>query len=105
MNRNWKDNYPWKAKSFLRSLEHTNPLRPRFSIDHKGYPMLKISYDGKCMQVPMAEILNFARRWEAAHEAQGEARKEVNRLYVFPYPLMNINLNDPDVVEIGWDCE
>jgi hypothetical protein len=94
-----------ESEKFLRSLEHTNPLRPMFLINHKGYPMLEISHDGKSMQVPMAEILNFARRWDADYEAQREARKEIDRLYVFPYPLMNLNLNDPDVREVGWDCE
>lgn len=94
-----------ESEKFLRSLEHTDPLRPIFSIKHKGYPMLEISHDGKSMQVPMAEILNFARRWEADYQAQREIRKEINRLYFFPYPLMNINMNDPDAIEIGWDCE
>ena len=92
-----------ESEKFLRSLEHTNALRPKFSIKHEGYPMLEISQDEKSMQVPMAEILSFAQRWRADYEAQREARSDSTKLAVYPYPLYSTNMNDPDVVDVGWD--
>lgn len=92
-----------ESEKFLRSLNHTNPARPKFSISRGVYPMLEISIDGISTQVPMAEILSFARRWEADHEAQLRARVRPNSLSIFPYPLMETKLNDPDCIEVRWD--
>ena len=94
-----------ESQKFLRSLEHTNARRPKFSIKHGGYPMLEIVQDGKLMQVPMAEILNFARRWEADYEARRQALDRPPSFFIFPYPFMETNMNDPDCVEVGWWVE
>ena len=64
--------------------------------------MLEIVQDGKLMQVPMAEILNFARRWEADYEARRQAPDRPPSFFIFPYPFMETNMNDPDCVEVGW---
>ena len=88
---------------FLRSLEHNNSLRPKFSLKRGEYPMLEISQGEQCMQVPMAEILEFARRWRGDHDAQRQARKLSGTLDRFPYPLMNTRVTDPDCSDIAWD--
>ena len=94
-----------ESEKFLLSLEHSNTLRPKFSIKRSGYPILEISWDGKTMQVPMAEILNFARRWEADYEARRQAPERPETFSIFPYPLMETKMNDPDCIEVGWWVE
>ena len=93
-----------ESAKFLRSLEHNNLRRPKFSIKLGGSPMLEIVQGGQVMQVPMGEILIFVRRWQADHDAQRPARVASGRLDLFPYPLENTNLNDPDCLEVRWDC-
>ena len=90
-----------ESQKFLRLLEHTTSRRPKFSIKHGGYPMLEIVQYGKFMQVSMAEILNFARRWEADYEARRQAPDRPPSLFIFSYPLVETNMNDPDCVEVG----
>ncbi len=92
-----------ESPEFLRSLEHTNPLRPRFAIRRDGYPMLEVQYNGQQSQIPMAEVLEFARRWSADYESRQAARQLAGGLAVFPYPLMNVSLNDRDVRGLAWD--
>ena len=94
-----------ESQKFLRSLEHTNARRPKFLIMHGCYPMLEIVQNGKFMQVPMAEIFNFARRGEADYEARRQAPDRPPSLFIFPYPLVETNMNDPDCVEVGWWIE
>ena len=65
--------------------------------------MLEISQDGQVMRVPMAEILNFARRWDADFEARRLAQAGEGRLFRFPYSLLNTRLTDPDCIDVGWD--
>ena len=72
-----------ESQKFLRSLEHTNSRRPKFSIKHECYPMLEIVQEGKFMQVPMAEILNFARRWEAVYEARRQVPERPETFSIF----------------------
>ena len=91
-----------ESAEFLRSLEHSNPDRPTFSIKRGVYPMLEISNGDQRMHVPMAEVLEFARRWRADHDAQRPARIASGKLDIFPYPLMSTRLTDPDCSSIGW---
>lgn len=93
-----------ESPEFLQSLDHQNPLRPKFSIRHEGYAMLEISKDGQVMRVPMAEILIFARRWEADFSARRLAQAGEDRLFLFPYSLMDTRLTDPDCIDVRWDC-
>ncbi len=92
-----------ESTDFLHSLEHTNPLRPKFSIMRAGYPKLEISLGGQVIQVPMAEILEFARRWQADHDAQRNSRIASGRLDIYPYPLMCTSTADPDIRLDAWD--
>lgn len=94
-----------ESPEFLQSLEHSNSKRPKFSIKRGDYPMLEISQGEQCMQVPMAEILVFARRWQSDHVAQRDARIAAGRLDLFPYPLMNTRLADPDCIGVAWWVE
>ena len=94
-----------ESAEFLQSLEHSNSARPKFSIKRGGYPMLEISHGGQCMQVPMAEILIFARRWQSDHDSRREVRRASGMLDLFPYPLMNTRLNDPDCIGVAWWVE
>lgn len=64
--------------------------------------MLEISLNGQAMQVPMAEILSFARRWEADYAALQRTPPRSTSLPVFPYPLMDTNVNDPDCIDVEW---
>ena len=91
-----------ECAQFLESLEHDNPDRPRFTIKPGLYENLEIGFRGQVMCVPMAEVLVFARRWEADLKAQGAERKCATTLALFPYPLMSVNLNDPDVRNLRW---
>ena len=91
-----------ESPEFLRSLEHINPHRPTFSIKRGVYPMLEISHGDQLMDVPMAEILEFAWRWRADHDAQRPARMASGDLDLFPYPLMDTMLTDPDCSRVGW---
>ena len=93
-----------ESPEFLQSLDHQIPLRPKFSIRHEGYAMLEISQDRQVMSVPMAEILNFARRWEADLKARRLAHIWSGRLSLFPYSLLNTRLTDPDCIDVRWDC-
>ena len=92
-----------ESHEFLGSLEHTNPARPRFAIKRGVYPMLEITHDGQQLQVPMAEVLEFAHRWHADRESQRAARQSAGGLDLFPYPLMSVSFNDPDVQGLAWD--
>ena len=56
------------------------------------------------MEVPIAEILNFARRWEADREAQ-RARPTRTGLNLYPYPMYGTRVDDPDCLEVGWSVE
>jgi hypothetical protein len=91
-----------ESAQFLESLEHDNPDRPRFTIKPGVYENLEIEFHGQLMCVPIAEVLAFARQWEADLKAQRAGRKEATTLALFPYPLMSVNLNDPDVRNLRW---
>ncbi len=94
-----------ESAQFLETLEHDNPDRPRFSIKPNGYENLQISFNGQVMCVPMAEVLLFARRWEADFEARRKAQRSKGALCLFPYNLMKTNLNDPDLRNLHWWVE
>ena len=91
-----------ESAQFLESLEHDNPDRLRFTIKPGLYENLEIGFRGQVMCVPMAEVLVFARRWEVDLKAQRAGQKDTTTLALFPYPLMNVNLNDPDVRNLRW---
>ena len=91
-----------ESAQFLESLEHDNPYRPRFTIKPGLYENLEIGFRGQVMCVPMAEVLVFARRWEADFESRRQAQQDSGRLCLFPYSLMNTNLNDPDIRSLRW---
>lgn len=94
-----------EAAQFLESLEHDNPHRPRFRIKPKCYENLEIAFHGQVMCIPMAEVLLFARRWEADFELRRQAQQDSGQLCLFPYNLMNTNLNDPDRRNLRWWVE
>ena len=91
-----------ESAQFLESLEHDNPDRPRFTIKPGVYEKLEIGFRGQVVYVPIAEVLLFARRWEADLKAQRAERKDATNLALFPQPLMSVNLNDPDVRDLRW---
>ena len=75
-----------ESAQFLESLEHDNPDRPRFTIKPGLYENLEIGFRGQVMCVPMAEVLAFARRWEADLKAQRAERKVRRPWPRFPTP-------------------
>ena len=91
-----------ESAQFLESLEHDNPDRPRFTIKPGVYESLEIGFCGRFICLPMAEVLTFARRWEADLQAQRAERKGATTLALFPYPLMSVKMNDPDVRDLCW---
>lgn len=91
-----------ESAQFLESLNHSNPERPRFSIKPGTYPMLEIELAGQRMEVPIAEILAFARRWEADWAERKEAIRTAGRLPLYPYSIMCTRLDDPDCRDQQW---
>ena len=91
-----------ESTQFLESLQHDNADRPRFTVQRGVYENLEIGFRGQVMCIPMAELLAFARRWEAEQESQRAARVGGPSLAVHAYPLMNANLDDPDVRNLRW---
>lgn len=91
-----------ESAEFLATLEHNNPHRPSFKIKPSGYENLEISFNGQVMCIPMAEVLLFARRWEADFKLKDEAARRRGELCLFPYNLMNAGMNDPDVRDVPW---
>jgi len=91
-----------ESTQFLESLEHDNPDRPRFKIKRGVYENLQIDFRGQVMCIPMAELLAFARRWEADQKSQQTARVGVPGLGVHPYPIMSASLDDPDIRNLRW---
>ena len=91
-----------ESAQFLESLQHDNPERPRFTIRRGVYENLEIELHGQVMRIPMAEVLAFARRWEADQAAQRAAQKGAPTLAIFPYPLMRSKLDDPDIKNLRW---
>lgn len=89
-----------ESVEFLSSLDHTNPHRPKFRII-PGPDDLEITFKGQVMVVPIAEVLDFANRWDADHEAKRPAAIAKGHLFLHPYPLYNVRLQDPDVP--AWD--
>ncbi len=88
----------YETDEFLRSLRHDNPLRPRFTIKPAEFDtMLEIVHKGQRMEVPIAEILSFAARWQADQDKR--AALDPHRLRVHPYPLYNTRIDDPDGCE------
>jgi hypothetical protein len=87
---------------FLETLQHDNPDRPRFTIRSGVYENLEISFRGQVMCIPMAEVLTFTRRWDADFESRRAARQVEGSLVLFPYPLMSVNMNDPDFGNLHW---
>ena len=94
-----------ESAQFLESLEHDNPDRPRFRIKPKCYENLETTFRGQVMFIPMAEVLLFARRWEADFESRRQAQQDSGKLCLFPYSFMNTNLNDPDIKNLRWWVE
>ena len=80
---------------------HTNSKRPMFEIGQGMDAQLRTTFEGQTMEVPIAEILNFARRWEADYAAQ-QARPTRTTLNIYPYPLYGTRLDDPDCLEVDW---
>ena len=91
-----------ESAEFLATLEHDNPDRPRFRIKPSRYENLEIGFNGQVMCIPMAEVLLFARRWEADFESCRQAQQDSGQLCLFPYSLMNTRQNDPDVANLRW---
>ena len=88
-----------ESTSFLKSLEHDNPHRPRFTIKPAEVnTMLEIQFLGQRMEVPISEVLSFAARWQADHDAQ-IAQDPSPRLLNYPYPLYSVRPDDPDMPE------
>jgi len=92
-----------ESAEFMATLNHTNLERPVFGILRAGYPMLLIDYLGQRMEVPMAEILEFARRWREDFESQRPKSMAAGKLHLVPYSLISTRLDDPDVREVAWD--
>ena len=88
---------------FLLSLEHHNQLRPRFAIGQGANPMLSISFRGANMDVPMAEVLEFARRWNKSNASLHSNMLAGETLLRHPYPLFNVRVDDPDVTGLTWE--
>lgn len=86
----------FESPEFIASLNHTNPERPRFTIGTGMDARVLIEFNGQSLAVPIAEILKFARRWEADFERQRAKEKQAGRLGLFPYPLYGTRLDDPD---------
>lgn len=63
---------------------------------------IEVSFNGQVMCIPMAEVLLFARRWEADFELKDEAARRRGELCLFPYNLMNAGMNDPGVRDVPW---
>lgn len=59
--------------------------------------MLEIKHRGQSIQVPLSEILNFASSWQADYSEREKQIQSAGGLSLFPYPLYNGRLNDPDV--------
>ena len=91
-----------ESTQFLESLQHDNPERPRFAIKRGGYENLEIGFRGQVMCIPMAEVLVFVQRWQADQDSQRAARAGPPTLSICPYPLMNVQLNDPDARSRRW---
>jgi hypothetical protein len=92
-----------ESRAFRDSLCHSNPHRPKFVIKHRAMDtQLQIEHAGQRIEVPISEILAFARRWERDQEQQIAERTNPTTLSFFPYPMYNLNLNDPDLVE-SWE--
>lgn len=92
----------YESITFLKSLEHTNPHRPRFEIGTGMDTPLAITHHGQCLSVPIAEILEFARRWREDFEEQRARRiaEGVHGLQLYPYPLYSTRLTDPDCADV-----
>ena len=90
-----------ESPEFLRSLEHSNPSRPKFEIGHRMDARLKITFEGQTLEVPISEILNFARRWESDRKTQRDSRTG-SGLNIYPYPLYGTRLLDPDCADAPW---
>jgi hypothetical protein len=85
-----------ESADFLKSLQHDNPLRPRFTIKPAKFDTsLEIQHLGQCVEVPVSEVLAFAARWQAdrAKQISGEPTP---RLRIHPYPLYSMRVTDPD---------
>lgn len=91
-----------ESARFLRSLEHRNPERPRFFIDPTGYENLEIRHRGQSIRLPMAEVLAFARRWEADAWSRHESASVRRTLSTDAHPLRNVRPDDPDVARDGF---
>lgn len=93
-----------ESEEFLRSLNHSNPARPRFEIGTEMDAQLTITHHGKSMAVPISEVLEFARRWRVDFEKERARRiaEGVHGLQLYAYPLYDTNFNDPDVKEVDW---
>lgn len=88
----------FESDKFLRSMQHDNPLRPRFTIKPAEYStMLEIVFQGQRMEVPISEILSFAARWNVDQDERAALGPPGLRLR--PYPIYDMNLNDPDLGE------
>ncbi len=90
-----------ESTEFIASLQHGNPERPAFTIEHHEFDtQLLITLGEQSMRVPISEILNFANRWNIDQEQQ--KAKHPDRLHIFPYPLYNVRLGDADVSGEWW---
>ena len=85
-----------ESPDFLQSLNHNNPFRPRFVIKPDEFEtLLEISYRGRCMEVPISEILSFAARWQGDRERR-RAEDPCVGLWLHPYPLNHTRISDAD---------
>ena len=93
-----------ESEEFLNSLNHDNPGRPHFAIGTGIDAPLTITHQGQVMQLPMAEVLNFAQRWKADQDLQCDTGKKTGGLRIFPYPLYRVRIQDADAVNVGWSA-
>ena len=91
-----------ESAEFLATLNHDNPDRPRFAIQGGIYPMVEVAFVGRRMSMPMAEILSFAKRWEADWDLRVMANQGKRQLSIYPYPLTATRNTDPDVSSLKW---
>lgn len=91
-----------ESKEFLKSLEHNNPSRPKFTISSGD---VNIFFNGNNITIPMGELLSFAHRWREDFKSCAKAASKSGRLAMYPYALTNMRPDDPDVdvFQSKWD--
>ena len=85
-----------ESADFLNSLQHDNPLRPRFIIKPAKFDTsLEIQHLGQSIEVPISKVLAFAARWQA-DRAKQVSEDPTPRLRIHTYPLYSTPVIDPD---------